>query len=184
MFFIREQFSISRPERSSGTLKRQENMFKLWRYLSYRDSHNGESTVMRMNQNNIYTVSTLESLVFKTGFMVTTAFISMWITNTATTAMMTPIMEAVLKQLDKKFQKDENPQDKDEKEQLEADAVASNGDVTQKLIPNDATKPPHKCTNTTNLSFFNRVQRVFNAKLTQSSFFHFFALITWFRPMK
>ena len=30
-----------------------------------------------------------------------TAFISMWITNTATTAMMTPIMEAVLKQLDK-----------------------------------------------------------------------------------
>jgi len=35
------------------------------------------------------------------GFMVTTAFISMWITNTATTAMMTPIMEAVLKELDK-----------------------------------------------------------------------------------
>lgn len=39
------------------------------------------------------------------GFMVTTAFISMWITNTATTAMMTPIMEAVLKQLDKQFNK-------------------------------------------------------------------------------
>ena len=33
--------------------------------------------------------------------MMVTAFISMWITNTATTAMMTPIMEAVLKQLDK-----------------------------------------------------------------------------------
>ena len=27
----------------------------------------------------------------------------MWITNTATTAMMTPIMEAVLKQLDKQY---------------------------------------------------------------------------------
>ena len=37
------------------------------------------------------------------GFMITTAFISMWITNTATTAMMTPIMEAVLKQLDKQY---------------------------------------------------------------------------------
>ena len=37
------------------------------------------------------------------GFMLTTAFISMWITNTATTAMMTPIMEAVLKELDKEY---------------------------------------------------------------------------------
>ena len=37
------------------------------------------------------------------GFMLVTAFISMWITNTATTAMMTPIMEAVLKQLDKEY---------------------------------------------------------------------------------
>ena len=35
--------------------------------------------------------------------MLTTAFISMWITNTATTAMMTPIMEAVLKELDKEY---------------------------------------------------------------------------------
>lgn len=35
--------------------------------------------------------------------MIVTAFISMWITNTATTAMMTPIMEAVLKQLDEEL---------------------------------------------------------------------------------
>ena len=40
------------------------------------------------------------------GFMLTTAFISMWITNTATTAMMTPIMEAVLKELDKEYMSD------------------------------------------------------------------------------
>lgn len=42
--------------------------------------------------------------------MLVTAFISMWITNTATTAMMTPIMEAVLKQLDKHY---ENPNAQD-----------------------------------------------------------------------
>ena len=33
------------------------------------------------------------------GFMVTTAFISMWMSNTATAAMMTPIANAVLVEL-------------------------------------------------------------------------------------
>lgn len=33
------------------------------------------------------------------GFMVTTAFLSMWISNVATTAMMIPIAQAVLEEI-------------------------------------------------------------------------------------
>jgi len=57
--------------------------------------------------------------------MLTTAFISMWITNTATTAMMTPIMEAVLKQLDKQFVK-ENPTATGDKETEDVDGSEAN----------------------------------------------------------
>jgi len=48
------------------------------------------------------------------GVMLTTSFLSMWISNTATTAMMVPIVEAVLGQIKNnvknQFEKNKNDQ--------------------------------------------------------------------------
>eukprot|EP00112_Aurelia_sp_Birch-Aquarium-sp1_P007095 Seg1775.1 transcript_id=Seg1775.1/GoldUCD/mRNA.D3Y31 product="Solute carrier family 13 member 3" protein_id=Seg1775.1/GoldUCD/D3Y31 len=85
------------------------------------------------------------------GFMVVTAFISMWITNTATTAMMTPIMEAVLKQLDKETIPNK---DCDCEEDNSAEQQYENGNsegVTSSAVkPNSEVGPQMDCIVTDN----------------------------------
>jgi len=70
------------------------------------------------------------------GFMLTTAFISMWITNTATTAMMTPIMEAVLKELDKEQMSEAIMDDEDADTSRPSDIEAGIEDKIKELNAN------------------------------------------------
>ena len=55
------------------------------------------------------------------GVMLTTSFLSMWISNTATTAMMVPIVEAVLGEI--KNESIKNRLEKDNNENSQGDEV-------------------------------------------------------------
>lgn len=57
------------------------------------------------------------------GFMITTAFLSMWISNTATTAMMVPIVGAVMAELERDLSGAENSGKDDFQMQVEEDGA-------------------------------------------------------------
>ena len=81
------------------------------------------------------------------GFMLTTAFISMWITNTATTAMMAPIMEAVLKELDKEHMSEAIMEVEGEVYNMQGDIEASSEDKIKELNVNGLEENSKTLTN-------------------------------------
>lgn len=59
-----------------------------------------------------FLIITIEFFRLMLGFMLTTMFLSMWISNTATTAMMVPIISAVMNELNRREEGEESS-DKD-----------------------------------------------------------------------
>lgn len=81
------------------------------------------------------------------GFMVVSSFLSMWISNTATTAMMLPIANAVLQQLkDTEMQAEiqEGQGDQEANQDLELKGENDKKGTTDKNLENADAQPPHE----------------------------------------
>ena len=110
----------------------------MWFYLAFSCVIYLDAMMIAVNLSSHFEFFSISRLML--GFMLVTAFISMWITNTATTAMMTPIMEAVLKQLNKENLPEEEGETKsNDINQSETNANenrSSQGDLSQGEVSN------------------------------------------------
>lgn len=70
------------------------------------------------------------------GFMGVTAFLSMWISNTATTAMMVPIVQAVLDQLHSNIDPEHSAKSKNRSEALPQEHQEKTISILQAVNPN------------------------------------------------
>lgn len=75
------------------------------------------------------------------GFMGVTAFLSMWISNTATTAMMVPIVQAVLEQIQGEVDPDPSSKTRSRSEVLQKEHQEKTISVLQTAVSNNSETP-------------------------------------------
>ncbi|CAK6979174.1 solute carrier family 13 member 5a isoform X2 [Scomber scombrus] len=75
------------------------------------------------------------------GFMGVTAFLSMWISNTATTAMMVPIVQAVLEQIQGEVDPDPSSKTRSRSEVLQKEHQEKTISVLQTAVSNNSENP-------------------------------------------
>ncbi len=123
------------------------------------------------------------------GFMLVTAFVSMWITNTATTAMMTPIMEAVLKELDKEYMVEAVEENESEIANTDEESPADEGPSSlnigeQEKVELKKTNSESEMIEFTDLSADPLARSISQKELVPKYSTYFFTMTTYLRATK
>ena len=82
------------------------NMLKFFSLFFPKKNLQGQRRLLQLvSYKNLYVKVGTSQARLMLGFMLTTMFLSMWISNTATTAMMLPIVDAVAEAINTKAEK-------------------------------------------------------------------------------